>query len=222
MGREFLDLFDNWASSYDDSVAGYDPQYEEVFHNYDVILDEVIKHASGRILEFGIGTGNLTEKLIKAGFQVIGVEPSKAMRELAKRKLPDLLVMDGDFIDFPAIPLPIDSIVSTYAFHHLTVIEKRVAIKQYAKMLSEKGMIVFADTMFTEEKEKGRFIEEATAKGYSNLAEDLKREYYPTIDVMRNIFNDHNFDVSFKQMNQFVWLVLAKKNAEKGANADNG
>ncbi|MFD1037620.1 class I SAM-dependent DNA methyltransferase [Virgibacillus byunsanensis] len=211
MGREFLDLFDNWATTYDDSVAGQDPQYQAVFANYEVILNKVTENSYGNILEFGVGTGNLTEKLINAGHQVFGIEPSQAMRKIAAEKLPNLHLMEGDFISFPKPTLPIDTIVSTYAFHHLTDEEKEVAIKQYADMLPQAGKIVFADTMFEDEDVKEKIIEEANKHQFYNLSEDLKREYYPTKEVLQNIFLDHNFGVSFKQMNDFVWLIIANK-----------
>ncbi|WP_099157373.1 class I SAM-dependent methyltransferase [Virgibacillus ndiopensis] len=211
MGREFLNIFEDWADKYDDSVGGFDPQYKDVFANYDTILKEVSKHAEGIVLEFGVGTGNLTEKLLNDGKQVLGIEPSEPMRELAVQKIPDLDIKDGDFIDFPETIEPIDSIVSSYAFHHLTDTEKAEAIEKYAEMLPKNGKIVFADTMFETENAKEKSIEAAKIKGFNDLAEDLEREYYPTIEVLESIFVANNFNVSFKQMNDFVWLVIANK-----------
>ncbi|MBY7143008.1 methyltransferase domain-containing protein [Virgibacillus sp. NKC19-3] len=210
MGREFLDIFDEWAKDYDTSVAGLDPQYEEVFKNYENILNEVVQHSAGTVLEFGVGTGNLTEKLLRAGHQVIGVEPSYAMREIASAKLSDLTLLEGDFITFPKVA-SIETIVSTYAFHHLTDHEKDTAIRQFAEILPENGKIVFGDTMFTSIAAKESMIEAAETKGFTHLAEDLRREYYPTIDVLQNIFVKHHFDVTFNQENNFVWIVKANK-----------
>ncbi|WP_188456566.1 class I SAM-dependent methyltransferase [Virgibacillus oceani] len=211
MGREFLDIFEDWAEKYDDSVAGIDPQYKEVFAQYDTILNEVSKHAKGIVLEFGVGTGNLTEKLLKSGKKVYGIEPSRPMRELAVQKIPALDVKDGDFIDFPETADPIESIVSSYAFHHLTDSEKAIAIEKYASMLPEYGKVIFADTMFESDQAKEKAIKDAEAKGYSELAEDLKREYYPTTGVLESIFISNGFNVTFQQMNDFVWLVIANK-----------
>ena len=80
MGREFVDIFDEWIYSYDASVAGEDPEYREVFERYDEILQDVTSKAIGTVLEFGTGTGNLTAKLVDAGHQVIGIEPNTVMR----------------------------------------------------------------------------------------------------------------------------------------------
>ena len=81
MGREFVDIFDEWIHSYDASVAGEDPEYRDVFEGYDEILNAVTSKVVGTVLEFGTGTGNLTAKLIDAGHQVIGIEPNTAMRQ---------------------------------------------------------------------------------------------------------------------------------------------
>ena len=89
MGNEFIDLFEEWADSYDHTVAGHDLEYKEVFLRYDRILQHVADRAFGQVLEFGPGTGNLTIKLLNKGLNVIGIEPSAAMRKLALEKISD-------------------------------------------------------------------------------------------------------------------------------------
>lgn len=212
MGREFLPLFNEWAKSYDDTVSGSDKEYRAVFERYDEILEEVANKAEGNVLEFGVGTGNLSKKIIEKGQKLIGVEPSVAMRDVVKEKYPTLQVYDGDFLEFPTIPGTVDSIISTYAFHHLTDIEKEEAIRKYVSILPLHGKIIFADTVFETEKAKKDTIEAAEKKGYYRLARDLKREYYTTIDVLRQVFSQFHFDVTFEKMNDFVWLLVATKN----------
>ncbi|RIU90623.1 class I SAM-dependent DNA methyltransferase [Oceanobacillus picturae] len=211
MGREFLDIFTDWADTYDDSVAGDDPQYAAVFANYDDILTEVVRHASGTVVEFGVGTGNLAAKLLEKGSEVVGVEPSNEMRSIAAAKLPELTVQEGDFLDYPSLPADVETIVSTYAFHHLTDEEKDLAIKQFSGLLPTEGKIIFGDTIFQSEAHKQKAIDDAKKKGFTDLAEDLEREYYTTIPVIQTIFNTHKFDVTFKQMNDFVWLIKAER-----------
>ena len=74
MGREFIKLFDEWAESYDNTVVGYDEEYKEVFEGYDEILEEVASKVNETIIEFGVGTGNLSKKLLEKGHNVIGIE----------------------------------------------------------------------------------------------------------------------------------------------------
>ncbi|MBT2636925.1 class I SAM-dependent methyltransferase [Bacillus sp. ISL-39] len=211
MGREFIPLFDDWAEYYEDTVSGLDREYKEVFENYDKILETVAIKSNSTVLEFGVGTGNLTEKLISLGRVVYGIEPSKVMREKTKARFTDLQLFDGDFINFPEMPGKVDTIVSTYAFHHLTDEEKDTALKLYSNLLGEQGKIVFADTAFVNEEdreERHRIVKE---QGHENLLADLKREYYTTLEALERLFEKNGFQVSFEKMNSYVWLMEAVK-----------
>lgn len=210
MGREFLHVFEEWANTYDNTVVGNDLEYREVFRNYEGILQEVVNRTVGKVLEFGSGTGNLTEKLAEEGYHVIAVEPSKPMRELAENKKINATFVDGDFLAFPAID-QVDTIVSTYAFHHLTDEEKSVAIKGYGNLLPKGGKIVFADTMFENEEVYEQTIEEAVKIGHLKLAEDLRTEYYSTIPYFTHVFEENGFVITFKRCNTFVWIIEAIK-----------
>ena len=211
MGREFIELFEDWAEYYDDTVSGHDNEYREVFKGYEEILDQVVDKSSGHVLEFGVGTGNLTARLLEAGLEVTGVEPSTSMREKAIAKLKNHTdIVDGDFFDFH-VEKQVDTIVSTYAFHHLTDEEKQKAMAIYSKLLHSGGKIVFADTMYPSKEEHIRAIEEAKNAGFLNLATDLATEYYPTIPFLKNIMEENGFKVTFDRCNQFVWIVEAEK-----------
>ena len=210
MGREFVDLFDHWADSYDQAVTGKDLEYQEVFLNYEHILQEVANHVNGNVIEFGVGTGNLTQKLLEKGANVTGIEPSAAMRDIAGKKLPNVPLLNGDFLDFQIIG-PVDAFVCTYAFHHLKDTEKAEAITKYSSLLSTGGKVIFADTVFISNENKQAVIEEAKRMHFLSLAQDLETEYYTTIPVLDEIFQSNGFTVEFKQLNRFVWLIHAIK-----------
>lgn len=211
MGREFDRLFDEWAPTYDETVSGVDPEYAEVFMHYEDILNAVSSRASGHVLEYGVGTGNLTEKLLKKAELITGVEPSSVMRKIASTKLPSVPVLDGDFFHIPQTDQPIDTIVSTYAFHHLTDNEKEQAIALYSSVLAPGGKIIFADTMFPSKEALLKTIHEADAVHYDRLAEDLRTEYYTTIPFLQSVLEKHHFRATFQQLNPFVWLMEAVK-----------
>ena len=211
MGREFIDIFDEWVHSYDSSVAGEDPEYRDVFEGYDEILNAVTSKVVGTILEFGTGTGNLTAKLIDAGHQVIGIEPNTAMRRITADRFPLIEIKDGDLVDFETGSMSIDSIASSYVFHHLTDEEKGIALKKYAQLLPTNGKIVFADTAFITEDAKQAQIDKERARNFNNVANDLEREYYTTLPVLMKLFLEAGFEVTFSQLNDFVWLMDATK-----------
>lgn len=212
MGREFLDLFAAWADSYDRSVGGDDEEYRDVFANYEDILNTVASKAKNVVLEFGVGTGNLTKKLLEQGKTVYGIEPSEPMRKKAREKLGDkIAIVDGDFLQFSLPPEPVDTIASTYAFHHLTDREKQEAIAKYGKLLNKGDKIVFADTAFRDRQTFRRAVKEARERGFHHLADDLEREYYTTLDVLTKLFEENGFAATFTQKNAFVWVMEAVK-----------
>ncbi|MFT4412728.1 class I SAM-dependent methyltransferase [Fredinandcohnia humi] len=213
MGREFLTIFEGWADSYDSTVHGHDEEYREVFARYDDILNAVVERSGKIVLEFGVGTGNLTQKLLANEKKVFGIEPSKPMRDIALEKLRnhEVRIEDGDFLVFNQPKEQVDTIVSTYAFHHLNDVEKNQAISQYGMFLQKGGKIVFADTIFENEQTYSSTIEAAKHKGYLNLAKDLETEYYTTIDVLKEIAVRNGFAVSFTRFNHFVWVMEATK-----------
>lgn len=211
MGREFVDIFDGWADSYDASVSGKDPEYRDVFEGYETILSEVANRVSGTIIEFGTGTGNLTAKLLEVGFSVIGIEPNTKMLEVTAKRFPSINLIDGDLLEFDVQSENIDAFVSTYVFHHLTDNEKGMALKKYANLLSKNGKVVFADTVFLTEEAKQAQIAKERNRGFLNVVEDLEREYYTTIPKLKELFTEAGFQVKFVKMNDYVWLMDATK-----------
>ncbi|MET0785584.1 MAG: class I SAM-dependent methyltransferase [Paenisporosarcina sp.] len=211
MGREFVEIFDEWVDSYDASVSGQDPEYRDVFDKYEEILSAVAERSSGTVLEFGTGTGNLTAKLVEAGYKVIGIEPNAAMRKVTGERFPQIPLIDGDLLSFESQE-QVDTIVSTYVFHHLTDEDKGKALTKYASLLSQGGKVVFADTVFITEQAKQDQINKERARGYNHVADDLEREYYTTISVLESAFKNAGFEIHFERMNDYVWLMEATKN----------
>jgi len=207
MGKEFIELFERWAESYDGTVSGHDIEYKAVFEHYENILSEVAMRSYGHVVEFGPGTGNLTKQLLKRGLTVTAFEPSPSMRKLAIDKLGERAeIKEGDFLNFQ-LDKDVHTIVSSYAFHHLTDIEKGEAIEAYSNLLQTGGKIVFADTMYESSEAYKGAIRDSIEKGYRNLADDLEREYYTTIPILKKIMEANHFTVSFINLNDFVWIM---------------
>ncbi|MBN8236052.1 methyltransferase domain-containing protein [Halobacillus kuroshimensis] len=211
MGMEFVDLFNQWASSYDDTVAGKDPEYREVFDGYEEMLERLAKLSLSPVLEFGVGTANLTRKMVDQNKVVLGVEPSSEMRRIAKVKCPEAAIYEGNFLEYPMLQSPIRSIVSSFAFHHLTSSEKKAAIVDFHQRLEEDGQVIFIDTLFKDKDHKSMLIKEAEQAGFLNLAQDLQEEYYPYLEEIKEMFVEAGFEVSFEQINKYAWLIQAEK-----------
>ncbi|WP_409253885.1 class I SAM-dependent methyltransferase [Bacillus sp. SCS-153A] len=213
MSREFVDLFNDWAQTYDQTVSeDGDIEYREVFESYEEILLSVVQNTKGpNVLEFGVGTGNLTRKLVNRGYNVYGIEPSEEMLKIGQLKVPEAKIKDGDFLNFQVPEEQITSIVSSYAFHHLTDQDKETAIKKYSRLLPEGGVIVFADTVFKDKAARRAIMEQAIASYHNNLVNDLNSEHYSYLEVLRVMCEKHGFTVEFFQKNKYVWIMTATK-----------
>ncbi len=62
-------LFDNWAHTYDESVRSPDGTFP--FDGYDHVLDTVVELAAVaahmRVLDLGVGSGNLAARFVERG-----------------------------------------------------------------------------------------------------------------------------------------------------------
>jgi trans-aconitate methyltransferase len=78
------------------------------------VLDLLKPQAGERILDLGCGDGALTEKLVAAGAQVVGIDSSADMIAAARRRGLDARVMDGYHLTFN---LEFDAVFSNAAPH---------------------------------------------------------------------------------------------------------
>ncbi|GEN32863.1 class I SAM-dependent methyltransferase [Aneurinibacillus danicus] len=212
---QFNHVFEQWADEYDHTVYSREGEYAEVFEGYEQILQQVVDELKlppgSRVLEIGVGTGNLTERLLKQEWEVYGIDPSPDMRSIAEQKLPDFTVRDGHFLSVPEEIGQVDGIVSTYAFHHLTDEQKARAIRQLADRLNEEGVIVFADTAYADEEAKHAIHQRVREQKAFALLEDLKTEYYTQVPILQRIFEAAGLVFSARPLNRYVWLFTGKK-----------
>jgi len=210
----FNALFDDFAENYDETISMEDGDYKELFKNYNEILNEIVKHIgkyeNAKVIDIGSGTGNLTNIASKFGYDVIGIEPNLKTRNIATVKYPNISFSSGTFLSLPIDDNSVDAIVSSYAFHNLTDVEKVEAIKQFKKKLKNDGTIVIADTIYESIEIKEKLIEEAKQDKDLNLANLLKTEISTTQNILTKIFEEEGFKVSYMQMNKFVWILTAK------------
>ncbi len=207
---EFMDVFEKCAERYDDTVfnTSKENEYKDVFEGYPKMLDKIAQLSTGEVLEIGAGTGNLTQHLIKQGLDVTAIDPSEDMRAIANQK-EGIHVIEGHFLKIP-VEKKFDTIVSSFAFHHLDHQGKQEALNYMKQFLKPNGHIVFIDTLFESEMNKNQIIQYYTDKMYVNLVEDLQTEYYPFKDELEKIVESANGTSELEQQNRFAWLIHMK------------
>ncbi len=147
--------FDLWADGYDQSVGISDEDGTYPFAGYKQILNEiynrVLTGAGNSVLDIGFGTAALTARLYERGCRIRGQDFSERMIELAKEKMPEARLYQGDFSQGLVEELKhnkYDAIIATYSLHHLTDEQKANLINDLLSLLDEGGCIYIGDVAF--------------------------------------------------------------------------
>lgn len=210
---DFMALFDQWASTYDETV--YQTKAADGFEDYQAVLDRVVQLAGAApgvaVADIGTGTGNLAAALLRTGARVTAVEPSREMRRIAAEKLGAVPVLDGHFRAIPAADGQFDAVVSTYAFHHLTDSEKADGARELLRVLRPGGRVVLGDVAWADEQSRLAMIRRFQAEGKDDLVQEIEEEYYPTVGLLVSLFAAEGCSVYLEQVNDWVWVLAGRK-----------
>lgn len=200
--------FNSWADDYDDDVK-VDRGTLKIYKNYNYILNRVCELCTSSqnkelsILEIGVGTGNLASKFLKSNYKVVGIDQSREMLRVSKKKYPNLKVRLGEFLKIPFNDKTFDIIVSTYAFHHLNSEEKSLAIKEMLRVLKDNGKIIIGDLMFKNKEDEDQIINDLSKKEI----EVIKDEYYSYIDVLEGEFKKYGKRLEVEKVDRFISII---------------
>ncbi|WP_099211995.1 class I SAM-dependent methyltransferase [Thermococcus henrietii] len=195
--------FDGWAESYDEDVETED----WIHRGYWRVLRLVAERAQGLVLDVGCGTGNILRFLDPENY--IGVEPSAGMRRKFREKH-GFEPLGGHFLRIPLPDGSVDTVITTYAFHHVPDEEKRDAIKEMLRVLRPGGKIIIADVMFESEEAKRLIGEE------DGLAEEIGDEYFTTVEGLGRICAGLGLECRFERLNRYVWIAELFTTDRKG------
>ncbi len=185
--------FDLWADGYDSAVGLSDEKNSYPFAGYKDVLgaifNEIMSKKNARVLDIGFGTGTLTTKLYENGCDVYGQDFSQRMIELAKQKMENAHLYQGDFSNGLVPELSdkkYDYIVGTYSLHHLTDEQKIAFLKSLLDRLDDGGKLLIGDVAFETRAELEKCREEVG----DDWDED---EIYFVIEELRKSFDGVKF-----------------------------
>lgn len=194
--KETIETYNASAQSYQDKFMAMD-LYNDTYDTF----CSLIKKSNVRILEIGIGPGNVTKYIIskRPDLKIFGIDLSSKMIELAKQNNPqvDLAVMDCREIH--TIHAKFDGILCAFCLPYLSKEESRQLIADASLLLKPDGLLYmstmegdyaksgYETTSFSGENRvfvyyhQANFISDKLKEfGFEML--DLQRKQYPESD----------------------------------------
>jgi putative AdoMet-dependent methyltransferase len=137
------------------------------------------------------------------------------MEDIARQKVTHIAkrtFIKADILEvFPFEEGSFDSVISTYAIHHLTPDEKHALFREVARCLSNGGRAVFGDLMVQNEVERHAKLDSYLAKGDELTAKAIKEEFFWVIDVAVQDLRSFGFQVGMKRFSDLSYAIAAKR-----------
>lgn len=131
-----IEGYRQWAATYDEPNTLFDID-EPVMHE---LLDPL---PTGPALDAACGTGRYSAYLAERGHQVIGVDSSPDMLEVARRRLPQAEFRLGALEQLPLPDDAVDVVVSGLALAHAPALPPVMA--EFARVLRPGGHLIISD-----------------------------------------------------------------------------
>jgi ubiquinone/menaquinone biosynthesis C-methylase UbiE len=132
-------IFDDFANKYDswfDTPVGSKVKDLEL----DLLLGFVKPQQGLNMLEVGIGTGLFAMELGKRGIEIVGIDPSEKMREIAKKRGFDVRYGVGEQIPFPDNTFDVVLSMSSMEFSR----EPDLFVSEMRRVAKPNGTVVVA------------------------------------------------------------------------------
>ena len=206
---------DNQANDYDSSInrqAADEKDYirENYFRIHNRVIELLSIKGSDRILDIGIGTGLLEEKIDKQ-CKIAGIDISKKMMEKVLEKSLSVELKEGSFLNIPYPDSAFDSIISCFAFHHLDNSEKKLALKEIDRVLRQNGKFILADFMY-KNAEAGKELENRfEEERRQDMIEEMKDENFTNIEWFTDLLAGNHYEIECEQMASISWIVKVTK-----------
>lgn len=159
--------FDLWAEDYDKTVKLSEESNQYPFAGYKQILNtifnEIMQTPQSDVLDIGFGTAILTSRLYNEGHHIDGIDFSTEMITIAEKTMPKANLYEFDINQ--GLPQQVqerkyNSIISTYALHHLSDEKKFTFVADLLPLLKDGGQIYIGDIAFETRAELDRCQQE--------------------------------------------------------------
>lgn len=195
--QDRLALFEQWAATYDPR-SGEEDLFP--FAGYDSVLTTIVERAAVtrdmRVLDLGVGTGNLMAKFADLGCELWGVDFSAKMLERARKSLPQARLVQADLLQtFPStLPKEFGAIVSAYVLHEFSDSNKVKLLSRLSEdYLAPGGVIVIGDVAFEDADVRAK-----AKKQWADIWDE--EEYYWAADEAMELLAQAGLTCTYEQV----------------------
>ncbi len=206
-------IYDDLAKRFDqmvkDDIENFRFPYSEYNLLHEIIAEYISDRLNGKqvkILDIGIGTASLYERIIPEGIDLTGIDNSEPMLEIARLRVPGARLINHNIKK--GLPEDIkgetyDFIVVSYLFMHFDFEFIIYFIELFRRYLAPFGKLLIGDILFFNEDNKLRFLKENPDVAIN----DLNLHVYQ--DVLERI--DDIYDLSYMEINSYTGLIIVEK-----------
>ena len=190
--------------------------FRDIVKESHVVLDSLGIGEGDILIDFGSGTGTFAIQAALRGAKVYAVDVSQAMLDYAQAKavkagISNILFCHSGFLSFEFEDETANSIVTTFAFHHLPDFWKGIALSRMYRMLRPGGQLYIHDVILEEHhaiEKIAALIEKLADAGGDFLREGTEghfREEFSTYDwIMDGLLARTGFTIHSKKIQEGV------------------
>lgn len=204
--RQYAEFYSLWAADFRKDTTLY--------------LDLAAKYA-GQVLEIGCGTGRVLAKLGEAGYEALGVDVSRPMLEVARRRLEPwqdrIRIADFDFRGNALFEKFHVALATLYTFNHLIdVEEQRLFLRHVTRCMKSPGVLAldfFCPLPMMRPETNGQWREiERKVEGHTLALRDKREMLTPLLERRTQVFTlDDNEPAEHVSHRRFLPAVQAEQ-----------
>lgn len=152
-------------------------QYTQDFFNNEEdkkFVNEFVKYLNGnKILDMGCGCGNLTKEFIKDGYDTVGIDLSKKMIEIARKKVPNTRFEIQDIRKTNFEDETFDGLFVSRSLIHIKSEEIQKTLQEFYRILKNNGVV--------------GIIVRVTEEPFEQIEKEV---YNPNLDIFFKYFSE--------------------------------
>lgn len=198
-------------------VAGYDAKTRL---DLDGALELLRRNGLGSdttLVDLGCGTGLLAIAAAAEARRVVGVDPSPAMLEVARRRSDAVEWVRAGFLTYEHVGDPPQLVHSRHALHHLPDFWKGIALARIHDLLAPGGVFLVRDLVYDFEPREAHARIEAwfetaaptTAEGWTRneLEEHVRGEYSTFAWLLESLLAHAGFEVLEREIRGGIYAT---------------